>query len=115
MTLASPYATGRPIENFFLVRERDRRRRRELVLVVFGLLPLAAALLAFTWIHLEVRQTGYGIERLERRLVELRDLERRLDLETSYLSSPARIESEASALLGMVLPTLEDMIFVEEP
>jgi cell division protein FtsL len=64
---------------------------------------------------LEVRQTGYDIERLERRLVELRNLERRLDLENSYLSSPARLESEASALLGMALPTLEDMIFVEEP
>ncbi len=113
--MASPYATGRPIENFFLVRERDRRRRRELVLVVFGLLPLAAALLGFTWIHLEVRQIGYHIEQLERRVVELRNLERRLDLETSYLSSPERIESEASELLGMVWPTLDDMIFVEEP
>ena len=113
--MANPYAAGRPIENFFLVRERDRRRRRELVLVVFGLLPLAAALLGFTWIHLEVRQTGYGIERLEHRLAELRNLERRLDLETSVLSNPERIESEASSLLGMVWPTLEDMIFVEEP
>ena len=111
----SPYAGGRPIENFYLVRERDRRRLRELGMVLFGLLPLAAALLGYTWIHYEVRQSGYRIEKLERNLVELRNLERRLNLENAYLSSPARLEEEATTLLGMVSPTLDDLIFLDEP
>ena len=113
--MTSPYAEGRPVENFYLVRERDRRRLRELVILVFGLLPVAAALLGYTWIHLEVRKSGYRIQQLEERLIELHRAERRYRLESAYLSSPQRIEAAAAERLGMVEVSLDQMIFVEEP
>lgn len=112
--MGSPYIASRSIENFYLVRERDRRHVRELVLLVFGLVPVALALLAYTWIHLEVRKYGYRIEEQERRFEVLQHRERRLRLEYSFLSSPDRIEGLAASQLGMVTPRLEQMIFLEE-
>ena len=113
--MTSPYAEGRPVENFYLVRERDRRRLRELVILVFGLAPVAIALLGYTWIHLEVRKSGYRIQQLEERLVDLRREERRKNLESAYLSSPQRVEEAAAEQLGMVEVSLDQMIFVDEP
>lgn len=113
--MANPYAEGRPVENFYLVRERDRRRLHELVILVFGLLPVAASLLGYTWIHLEVRKSEYRIQQLEERLLDLRRVERRSSLETAYLSSPQRVEEAAAERLGMVEVSLDQMVFVEEP
>jgi len=113
--LASPYAEGRRIENFYLVRERDRKRGRELVMLVFGLLPVALALLGYTWIHLEVRKSSYRIEELEAELENLYRVERQLSLEESYLESPELIRASAGERLGMVAPVLEQMIFVATP
>ena len=113
--MTNPYAEGRPVENFYLVRERDRRRVRELVILVFGMLPVAASLLGYTWIHLEVRKSGYRIQQLEERLIELQRAERRSSLESAYLSSPQRVEAAAAERLGMVEVSLDQMVFVEEP
>lgn len=108
------YGVHQPVANSYLVRERDRRRLRELLLVVVALAPLAAALLAYTWIHLEVLRIGYHIGDLERRLHRLQQDERHLRLEASYLARPERIEEHARRDLGMVPPSLEQMVFVEE-
>jgi cell division protein FtsL len=109
-----PYVDNRPVENFYLVRERDRRRVRELVWVLFGLLPVAMCLLGYTWIHLEVRKVGYRIEELEGTLGQLQHEERQLQLQAAYLKSPQRIAEVAGDELEMVVPTLEQMIFVED-
>ena len=113
--MVGPYTGGRSVENFYLVRERDRRRIREMVVLLVGLAPFALALLGYTWIHLEVRHTGYRIERLERRLVELRNQERRLLLETAYLTSPERLQRDATEILGMRPQSLDDLIFLDRP
>ena len=112
--MAIPYVNNRPVENFYLVRERDRRRMRELVWVVFGLLPVALALLGYTWVHLEVRKVGYSIEALEGTLGDLRQTERELQLQAAYLRSPERIARVATEQLGMVTQTLEQTIFVQD-
>ncbi len=113
--MASPYAEGRQIENFYLVRERDRKRGRELVMLVFGLLPVALALLGYTWIHLEVRKSSYRIEVLGAELEDLSRVERQLILEESYLENPELIRALARERLGMVEPVLEQMIYVVRP
>ena len=113
--MASPYAEGRRIENFYLVRERDRKRGRELLLLVFGLLPVALALLGYTWIHLEVRKSGYRIEVLGAELEDLSRVERQLILEESYLENPELIRALTREKLGMVEPVLEQMIHVVRP
>ena len=100
--------------NTYLVRERDRRRQRELALVLLVVLCLGGGLLAYTWIHLEVLRTGYAIDRLERQLTDLTQKERQLLLESSYLASPSHIERRAVQELGMQPPALEQVVFWEE-
>lgn len=108
------YAIRRPVENAYLVRERDRRRLRDLLGVAAIVAVLGGGLLAYTWIHTEILRSGYRANVLERELHELREEVRRLRLEASYLEHPRRIDERARAELGMRPPTLEEMIFWEE-
>jgi len=112
--LRNAYAFRRPVANTYLVRERDRRRQRELAVVLLSVLCLGGGLLAYTWIHLEVLRTGYRIDALERELTELTQTERQLRLEAAYLASPSRIEQRAVGELAMQSPALEQMVFWEE-
>ena len=112
--MRNAYAFTRPVANSYLVRERDRRRVRELALVLLVVLCLGGALLAYTWIHLEVTRTGYRIDKLERELTQQTREERQLRLEAAYLASPSQIEQRAVKELGLQSPTLEQVIFWEE-
>jgi cell division protein FtsL len=112
--LRSTYASSRPVRNTYLVRERDRRLARELALVLLVVVLLGGGMLGYTWIHLEALHTGYRIDLLERQLSELSQIERQLQLETSYLASPQRIEERAVRELGMRQPALEQLVFWEE-
>jgi hypothetical protein len=95
------------------VRERDRRRIRELRLLAFAVLPAAIALLAYTWLQTEIVRSGYRVRAAERRLEEMAKTERQLKLESSWLESLERVEAAAGEELGMGFPTLEQMVFVE--
>lgn len=112
--MRSAYAFTRPVVNTYLVRERDRRRLRELALVLLVVVCLGGGLLAYTWIHLEVTRTGYRINDLERQLTEREREERQLRLEASYLAGPSQIERRAVEELGMRAPALEQVVFWEE-
>lgn len=112
--MRSAYAVQRPIVNAYLVRERDRRRLRELAVVLLLVLPLGLALGVDIWLHLGVVEAGYRIHQLERRLDRLSQTERRLRLEAAYLASPQRIERRAAEELGMTPPALEQLVFAEE-
>ncbi len=112
--MRSAYAVRRPVVNAYLVRERDRRRLRELGLVLLAVLPLGLSLLAYTWLQLEVLRTGYRIEELERQLHRLNQAERQLRLEAAYLASPPRLAERAGSELGLVPPKLDQMVFLEE-
>lgn len=107
------YAIRRPVVNAYLVRERDRKRLRELAIVALLVLPLGLGLIVDVWIHMRVIRTGYRLNRLEHTLRELERSERRLRLEASYLASPQRVESLAVERLGMAEPTPEQLLFVE--
>lgn len=108
------YALRRPVVNAYLVRERDRRRARELLLVLLVVVSLGGGLIAYIWIHLQVLSTGYHIDELERELVELNRKERQLRLEAAYLASPSQVERRAVEELGMQPPALEQVVFWEE-
>jgi cell division protein FtsL len=110
----SIYAVHRPVVNAYLVRERDRRFGREVLRFLLVVVPVAVALVVCTWVHMEVARTGYRIGVLERDLDRLEQEERRLRLEASYLADPTRLETRASAELGMRAPTLEQMVFAGE-
>jgi 4-amino-4-deoxy-L-arabinose transferase-like glycosyltransferase len=112
--LPGAYAVRRPVVNAYLVRQRDRRRLRELVAVVAAVLPLAAALLGYTWLQLETLRVGYRVEALEQRAHKLAQIERQLRLEAAHLAHPERLAARAKRELGLVPPAVEQVIFLEE-
>ncbi len=82
--------------------------------MVVTVLPLAAALLSYTWLQLETLRVGYRIEKLERRTHELAQIERQLRLEAAHLAHPERLARRAHEELGLVPPAVEQVIFLEE-
>lgn len=108
------YAVRRPILNPYLVRQRDRRRLRELFLLLVTGLVIGVCLLGYVWLHVELLQTGYRVDALEGRLHQAERVERQLRLEAEYLTRPALVERRAIDELGMRAPTLDQVFFEEE-
>ena len=101
--MKTPYAQTlrRAPANTYLLRERDGRRRRELLLVILALVPLAAGLLGYTWVELQALSTGYRINQLETELHQVQRQERHLRLAAGRQAHPARIERLAGEKLGL--------------
>lgn len=99
---AATYASHRPVQNAWLVRERDRRLRRELALVLLAIGSVVLALLAYIWLNVRVLDTAYRIDELEGRLRELGRRRAVLALEESRATALPVIEARAAAELGMV-------------
>ena len=112
--MRSHYVARRPVANAYLVRERDRRRLRELGLVLLVTLPLGLAALANVWVHRAAFSTGYRIDRLERQLQELRDRERYLEVEAARLARPETVELRAAQELGMQQAEVDQLVFAGE-
>lgn len=112
--MKSSYVIRRPVFNAYLVRQKDRRRRRELVGVLALALVLGGCLVSYVWVHVELLRTGYRVDKLESELEAGRRLERELLLEANYLARPARIESRAAEELQMRVPELEQLVFEAE-
>jgi len=112
--LRGEYVVKRQVDNSYLVRQRDRRRRRELAAVLLALVPVAGGMLGYVWLNLRLVHIGYEVDRLERALQFEERRERELWVEAAYLSSPERIHTEAGRKLGMVEADLDRMVFVEE-
>jgi len=109
----SPYVVRRTVENTYLVRQRDRRRRRELLGVVAAVLLVSGGLLAYTSIHIEILRSGYRVDVLERQLHSLEQAERERQLAIARLTAPERVEKRALAA-GMQAPSLDQIVFYGE-
>lgn len=92
------YAQKKPIENVHIVRERDRRRSRELVAVFVVGLPIALFLLLFTWQNLEVIRLGHEATRLQKQRKELENANKSLQFELDRVTSLQSVEKKAVAL-----------------
>lgn len=112
--MKTAYAIHRPVENTYLVRQRDRRILRELARVVGIVLALGGVLLGYTWLHVETLRAGYQIEKLERQLSGLQERERQLRLEAAWREHPRQIGQRAQEELGMSVPSLAQMLFYRE-
>jgi cell division protein FtsL len=109
--LKSVYSIRRPVANAFLVRERDRRLRRDLLSVLAVALPLSAGVLVYVGISSQLRDVGYEVLRLENSLEQRLETERRLKLEAAELADPERVEALATDELGMQPLDLDAVVF----
>ncbi len=89
--MRTSYVVRRPVDNRYLVRERDRRRLRELGWVLLAALPVAAMLIGYVWVNLELLRCGYRIHDLEGRLHEEQRALSILELEEAYHTGAARL------------------------
>jgi len=92
------YAQRKPIENEFIIRERDKRRSRELLAVVLLGLPLGLFLWLFAWQNLEVIRLGRDATRLRTVRADLEKTNKRLKVEVERLTALDAVESKAEAI-----------------
>jgi hypothetical protein len=92
------YTQKKPIENAHIVRERDRRRFRELLAVLSLGAPIGFFLLLFTWQNLEVIRLGHEATRLQKSRKDIEDANKALQLELDRLTSLAAVQQKASTL-----------------
>lgn len=110
----SSYAVSRPVDNRFLVRERDRQRTRELLAVALAALPPMAVLFAAIWANLETVRLGYQIEHLEKQRETLVEKRRQLLGDEAKASSLVRVEGIARKELGLSDAVPGQIILVED-
>ena len=92
------YTQKKPIENAHIVRERDRRRFRELLAVLSLGIPIGLFLLLFTWQNLEVIRLGREATQLQQQRKQIEDANKSLQLELDRLTSLDAVEQKATAL-----------------
>jgi len=107
------YQISRRVANERLVRQVDRERNRQLVMVAVTGLLLAAAVLAYGWQHFEMIRNGYRMEEQRQEREYLMQIQRQLSLEKASLASPDRIEAIATGELGMMVPSDGQVVVIE--
>jgi len=108
------YAQKKPIENTHIVRERDRRRSRELWAVLALGVPIGAFLLLFTWQNLEVIRLGHEATRLQKQKQEIENGNKALQLELDRRTSLANVEQRA-VTLGFQRTDPRAVVMVQRP
>src|SRR5438046_9762263 len=108
------YAQKKPIENTHIVRERDRRRSRELLAVLALGVPIGAFLLLFTWQNLEVIRLGHEATRLQKQKQQIENANKALQLELDRRTSLAAVEQRA-VTLGFQRTDPRAVVMVQRP
>ena len=92
------YAQKKPIDNLHIVRERDRKRSRELIAVLVVGIPIALFLLLFTWQNLEVIRLGHEATALQKQQKQLETENKSLQFELDRMTSLRSVEQKAKTL-----------------
>src|SRR5512140_1873781 len=108
------YAVRRPVANVYLVRERDRRRSRELLAFSLAALPPMAVLFAAIWANLETVRLGYQLERLERQKEQLVEKSRQMRTARAQAAALSRVEAVAKGTLGLVPPRPGQLVLIHD-
>ncbi len=110
MSIDPEYAIKSDIRNNPVIREADRRERREFQRIML-LASLAVGLLLFSaWQHFETLRYGYEIEDLREYRAYEESVNRQLRLNLETLRAPQRIVERSGRELGLVAPTAADTI-----
>ena len=86
------YAVRRPVENLYLVRERDRQRTRELVVLALAAVPPAVVLFLAIWANLETVRLGYQLAGVSKNREALLERKQRLEMDRAQAAALARVE-----------------------
>ena len=108
------YAVRRPVENLYLVRERDRQRTRELVVLALAAVPPAVVLFLAIWANLETVRLGYQLAGVAKNREALLERRQGLEMDRAQAAALARVELIARGTLGMVPPTLDQVVLVRD-
>ncbi|MFI5119318.1 MAG: hypothetical protein ACHQM4_02845 [Thermoanaerobaculia bacterium] len=108
------YAVRRPVENVYLVRERDRRRTHELAALALAAVPPAIVLFLAIWANLETVRLGYQLATLARMRESLLEKRHVLEMDRAQALALQRVERIARGTLGLVPPTLDQVILVKD-
>src|SRR6185436_4078151 len=108
------YTQKKPIENAHIVRERDRRRSRELLAVLALGVPIGAFLLLFTWQNLEVIRLGHEATRLQKQKQEIENANKALQLDRDRRTSLGAVEQRAVDL-GFQHTDPRAVVMVQKP
>lgn len=108
------YAVRRPVDNVYLVRERDRRRTREFLALTLAALPPMAVLFAAIWANLETVKIGYQLERLQKQREALVEKGRQLRTARAESAALDRVEALARGTLGLQPPRLDQVILIRD-
>lgn len=106
------YTQKKPIDNTHIVRERDRRRNRELFAVLSLGVPVGLFLLLFAWQNLEVIRLGREATRLQAKLKNVEAEHKALQAELDRMTSLDAVEKKATAL-GFVPTDASAIVIVE--
>jgi cell division protein FtsL len=108
------YAVRRPVENVYLVRERDRRRTREFLALVLAAIPPMLVLFAAIWANFETVRLGYGVEKVRKQWEEQTERNRRLRMDLARATALSRVEEIARRDLGLVPPSPEQLVLIRD-
>lgn len=108
------YTVRRPVQNLYLVRERDRRRTRELLALGAAIMPPTLVLFAAIWANLETVRLGYRIDKLQKQKETLVERHRQLLIDRAEASALARVEPIARELLGLGTPKAGQVILARD-
>ncbi len=108
------YAQKKPIENTHIVRERDRRRFRDLFFVVLLGIAIGGFLAFFAWQNLSVIRLGHEVTRLQKQKKDLENQNKALRLQIDRMTSLSNVEQRATAL-GFAKTEPRAVVMVEKP
>ena len=108
------YAQKKSIDNVHIIRERDRRRSRELVAILFVGIPIALFLLLFTWQNLEVIRLGHAATRLQNQRKQIENENKALQFQLDRLTSLQSVEQKAKTL-GLERTDPRQVVMVDKP
>lgn len=108
------YAQKKTIDNAHIVRERDRRRFRELLAVVCLGVPIGLFLLLFTWQNLEVIRLGREATHLQSVRKQIDEENKRLQVELDRLTALESVQKRATQL-GLAKTEPSAIVMVDSP
>jgi hypothetical protein len=91
---------------------KPENRRLKLTCYCLLITVIVSELFMFVWTHSRCRDIGYSILKAERTGDEIRRRKKSFEAELGYLKSPHRILAIGQGQMGLVIPTLNNVVVV---